>query len=160
VTGQLKLRSGFLMACCCSPHESNATCDVIHSQGSRLPMELRCWSIPCSFHVSQVKTAPVLTSYKSPLIPHVFEYSSFLTILVSVPHLEANKKNLIPNYSKTLLLHSIFSMSYGGDDSSYGVRRCHAFLWINGVTDKCSKSSGRQQGGGYGGGGDSYGVST
>ena len=29
-----------------------------------------------------------------------------------------------------------------------------------GVTDKCSKSSGRQQGGGYGGGGESYGVST
>jgi hypothetical protein len=29
-----------------------------------------------------------------------------------------------------------------------------------GVTDKYSKSSGRQQGGGYGGGGDSYDVST
>lgn len=51
-------------------------------------------------------------------------------------------------------------MSYGGDDSSYGVCRYHVSLWINGVTDKCSKSSGRQQGGGYGGGGDSYGVST
>lgn len=87
-----ELRSGFHMACCCSSHESNATCDVIHSQGSRLPMELTRWSIPCSFHVSQVKTASVLTSYKSPFIPNVFEYSSFLTILVSVPHLEANKR--------------------------------------------------------------------
>jgi hypothetical protein len=87
-----ELRSGFHMACCCSSHKSNVTCDVIHSQGSRLPMELRRWSIPCSFHVSQVKTAPVLTSYKIPLIPQVFEYSSFLTILVSVPHLETNKR--------------------------------------------------------------------
>jgi hypothetical protein len=117
-----ELRSGFHMACCCSSHKSNVTCDVIHSQGSRLPMELRRWSIPCSFHVSQVKTAPVLTSYKNP--PHsprlrifVFPHNSCLCSTS-----RSKQKNLIPNYSKTLLLHSIFSMSYGGDDNSYGVR--------------------------------------
>jgi hypothetical protein len=73
-----ELRSEFHMACCCSSHESNAACDVIPSQGSRLPMELRRWSIQCSFHVSQVETAPVLASVLIPLHSHVFEYSSFL----------------------------------------------------------------------------------
>ena len=36
-----ELRSGFHMACYSNSHESNATCDVIALQGSRLPMELR-----------------------------------------------------------------------------------------------------------------------
>src|SRR5271163_2258121 len=90
------------MACCCSPHESDATCDVIHSQGSRLPMELRRWSIPCSFHVSQVKTAPVLTSYKSPLIPtssNIRLSSQFLSLF----HISKQTKELDPQLLKNSL---------------------------------------------------------